>query len=36
MTNSDNIIEGMEFQSNEGRSYLNTVTGEVIDMTDAE
>ncbi len=28
------IIEGMDFQSDEGRSYLNTATGEVISITD--
>ena len=28
------IIEGMDFQSEEGRSYLNTATGEVVYITD--
>lgn len=30
------IIEGLEFQSDEGSSYLNTTTGEVVDTTDYE
>ncbi len=30
------IIEGMDFQSDEGRSYLNTATGEVVSITDEE
>ncbi len=30
------IIEGMDFQSEEGRSYLNTATGEVVYITDEE
>jgi len=30
------IIEGMDFQSDEGRSYLHTATGEVIYITDEE
>ena len=30
------IIEGLDFQAEEGRSYLNTATGEVISMTDEE
>ena len=30
------IIEGMDFQSDEGRSYLNTATGEVVSNTDEE
>jgi hypothetical protein len=27
------LIEGLEFQSDEGRSYLNTATGEVVYIT---
>ena len=30
------IIEGMEFQSDEGSSHLNTTTGEVVYITDEE
>ena len=30
------IIEGLEFQSDEGSSYLNTMTGEVIYITEEE
>ena len=30
------IIEGIDFQSDEGRSYLHTATGEVIYITDEE
>ena len=30
------IIEDMDFQSEEGRSYLNTATGEVVYMADEE
>jgi hypothetical protein len=30
----DEIIEGLEFQSDESSSYLNTKTGEVVLMTD--
>ena len=30
------IIEGLAFQSDEGRSYLHTATGEVVNMTDEE
>jgi hypothetical protein len=30
------IIEGLEFQSDEGSSYLNTTTGEVVYTTDYE
>jgi phosphoribosyl 1,2-cyclic phosphodiesterase len=30
------IIEGIDFQSEEGRSYLNTATGEVVYITDEE
>ena len=32
----DSIIEGLEFQSDEGQSYLNKKTGEVIFITDEE
>ena len=32
----EDIIEGLEFQSDEGRSYLNTSTGEVVCITDEE
>jgi hypothetical protein len=28
------IIEGLELRSEEGRSYLNTATGEVVYITD--
>jgi hypothetical protein len=31
-----NIIEGLEFQSDKGSSYLNTTTGEVVYTTDYE
>src|SRR5919204_3166081 len=30
------ILEGMDFQSDERSSYLNTVTGEVVSITDEE
>ena len=30
------IIEGMEFQTDEGSSHLNTTTGEVVYITDEE
>jgi hypothetical protein len=30
------IIEGLEFQSDEGSSHLNTTTGEVVCITDEE
>jgi len=30
------IIEGMDFQSDERSSYLNTTTGEVVSITDEE
>ena len=30
------IIEGLEFQSDEGSSYLNTMTGEVVYITEEE
>ena len=30
------IIEGLEFQSDEGSSHLNTTTGEVVYVTDEE
>jgi hypothetical protein len=30
------IIEGMDFQSDERSSYLNTTTGEVVSVTDEE
>ncbi len=30
------IIEGLEFQSDEGSSHLNTTTGEVVYTTDYE
>lgn len=30
------IIEGLEFQSDEGFSYLNTMTGEVVYVTREE
>ncbi len=30
------IIEGLEFQTDEGSSYLNTTTGEVVYITEEE
>jgi hypothetical protein len=30
------IVEGLEFQSDECLSYLNTATGEVVSITDEE
>jgi hypothetical protein len=30
------IIEGLEFQSDEGSSYVNTATGKVVYCTDEE
>jgi Uncharacterised protein family (UPF0158) len=30
------ILEGLEFLTDEGRFYLNTVTGEVVSVTDEE
>ena len=30
------IIEGLEFLTDEGTSYLNTTTGEVVSITDEE
>ena len=30
------IFEGMDFQSDERSSYLNTTTGEVVSITDEE
>ena len=30
------IIEGMEFQTDEGSSHLNTTTGEVVNLSDEE
>ena len=30
------MIEGLDFQAEEGRSYLNTATGEVVYMADEE
>jgi len=30
------LMEGMDFQSDEGPAYLNTVTGEVVYLTDEE
>ena len=30
------IIEGLEFQSDEGSSYLNTTTGEVVYVSTEE
>jgi hypothetical protein len=32
----NDIIEGLEFQSDEGASYLNTTTGEVVYVTEEE
>jgi hypothetical protein len=31
-----NIVEGLEFQSDERFSYLHTITGEVVSITDEE
>src|SRR2546421_673720 len=36
LVNLTEIIEGLAFQSDEGRSYLNTATGEVVYITDEE